>query len=190
MSATPPSHVVRYRDYRISHLPVHANRSDFESFVPQAVSAGWFPLGPQPVVALDIATDVFANQDPPSGLIPGQSILLLLQDHYHRPCLSCDSGDYTFVITYRTPLAPVHVDLIHHLDAEGYISVGFAHDAGFLVVTLSSNESHDPTAHVYSDVSSVVDVTISGPLLPDSPYIAVHSVSYFVPLVVPVPGSV
>jgi hypothetical protein len=190
MSATPPSHVVRYRDYRLSHLPVHVNRSDFQSFVPQAVAAGWFPAGPQPVVALDIATDVFADQNPPYGLLPGQSILLLLQDHYHRLRFFCDSGDYTFVVTYHTPNDTVHVDLVHHLDAEGYICFGFAHDVGFLVVSFYSNESQDPSAHVYNDVSSVLDVTISGPLLPDSPYIGVHSISYFVPVVVSVPGSV
>jgi hypothetical protein len=190
MSGGLPSHLVPYRDYRISHFPVHVNRTDFQSFVLQAVSAGWFPPGPQPVVALDIATDVFADQTPPSGILPGQSILVLLQDHYHRVCFSCDSGDYTFVLTYRQQdHVVVHVDLVHHLDAEGFISFGFALGEGVLVVSLYSNESTDPAAHAYVSVESLVDVTISSPLIPDSSYIGVHSVSYFVPFVVPVPGS-
>jgi hypothetical protein len=185
-----PSTVLQYRDYRLSHHPVHVNRTDFQSFVPQAVSAGWFPEGPQPVVALDIVTDVYAEQMPPSGLLPGASILPLLQSHYHRLCFGCDSGEYTIALTVRPVVHPndvEHISLVHTLDAEGNIAFGFALQAGVLIVTLYSNESADASAHAYDNISSVVDVTVSGPLIPDSSYIAIRSVSYITASVVQVP---
>jgi hypothetical protein len=191
MSAYMPNTVTRYHDYRLSHHPVHVNRSDFQSFIPAAVSAGWFPAGPQPVVALDIVTDVYADHDPPSGLLPGATILPLLQAHYHRLCFHCDSGEYTFTMTVRPTDHPndvQHISLLHTLAAEGDIAFGFALSDGIFVVTLYSNESSDAAAHAYDGMSSVVDVTVSGPLIPDSSYIGIHSVSYIRASVVQVPG--
>jgi hypothetical protein len=164
------------------------NKSDFLRFVPEAVSAGWFPSGPRPVIALDRVTEDFLASEPPSGFSQNQSIQPYLDNHLGRLCMFCDSGDYHFNVSYRSGDTVVHLDLLEHLDAEGLITFGFALSAGALVVCLFTSESDEPHAHIYIQVTSLIDVSIIGPLRPDSQYIGVNRVSYLVPHVVSVPG--
>jgi hypothetical protein len=182
-----PSVSVRYSDYRLSPSPVHVTRSDFQRFVPDAVAAGWFPAGPSPVIALDLVTDDFLASDPPTGFMQGASLIPYLNAHLARLSLLCDSGDYHFNVSYRSGTAVVHLDLQQHLDAEGLITFGFALASGFLVVCMFTSESAEPRAHIYIQVTSVIDVSLVGPLRPSSQYIGVNRVSYLVPRVVSAP---
>jgi hypothetical protein len=112
-----------------------------------------------------------------------------LDAHLSRLCFSCDApGDYYFNLSYRSANAVVHVELLSHLDGSGRITFGFALRSGLLFVCLFNSASQQPAAHVYVQVTSVIDVVLTGPLWPDSQYIAISRVSYFVPRVVPAPG--
>jgi hypothetical protein len=190
MSSRMPSTPVLYRDYRLSPVPIRASESKFQRFVPQAVSAGWFPAGPAPVVALEVVSEDFIATNPPTGFLQHATLMTYLDAHLGRLCFSCDAaGDYYFNLSYRSANAVVRVELLSHLDGASFIFFGYALRSGLLFVCLFNNASRNaPTAHFYDQVTSVIDVVLTGPTRPDSQYIAVSRVSYFVPLVVPVPG--
>jgi hypothetical protein len=189
MSSNMPSTLILYRDYRLSPAPIRASERNFQQFVPQAVSAGWFPAGPIPVVSLDLVSEDFLAPDPPTGFLQNATLMPYLDAHLGRLCFSCDlAGDYYFNLSYRSGAQVVHVELLSHLDVQGFIFFGYALRSGMLVVCLFNSASATPAAHIYLQVTSIIDVVLTGPLRPGSQYIAVSRVSYFVPRVVPVPG--
>jgi hypothetical protein len=188
MSSRMPSSLTVYRDYRLSPPPIRASERTFQQFVPEAVSAGWFPAGPLPAVALAVVSEDFLASSPPTGFLQNATLMPYLDAHLGRLCFSCDVvGDYYFNLSYRSGNNVVHVELLSHLTVSSAIFFGFGLRSGLLVVTMYNSGSAAPAAHVYEQVTSVIDVVLTGPTFPDSPYIGISRVSYFVPSVVPVP---
>jgi hypothetical protein len=185
-----PVRLVTYRDYRLSTPPVHVNKSDFQRFAPEAIAAGWLPSPDPPSITLNVEiVRYFPDGENPSGLLPGASILPLLDSHFHRLHFSADSGDYSFAVVYRSDGDVLHVPIVVHLETEGFFCFSMTLSSGLLVVGGVSSEDTDPALNVYAQTSSLVDVTLSGPLVPDTGYLAIRSVSGYTATVLPAPTA-
>jgi hypothetical protein len=99
ISSGIPSSVVRYVNHNLTSPPVHLNLSDYQRFVPHAVSAGWMDAPPPP--SLYPVLDGPHFFEPGTGFGLDYNFIGLLQNFFDELGFFVASGEWTFTIVYR-----------------------------------------------------------------------------------------